>query len=750
MTVDQLLFEVVRRLFEALTDGGVLEALDADIREALLLAYARTSLAFKETSSRARESSQTISLDLSRLGAPAAALGLGAPKLGMSRKRTDSMAREASFLAYSHADVEHDFLRILDLLNLRTLAPVTRRRRLRQRRPPWRGRLVVVLDELDKLTVTPEGVEAVDSLLMGLKNLLTARNVHFVFVGGPELHDAFMRDVARGNSVYESVFACHLYVPCLWQSSRELLGQIRDDADPVAKEDIGALVRYLDFKARGIPRLLIRELNSVVRWIDGRPTIVIEDIDAARVSFYAWMQEIVVDFLETAVDQEVLSMPIDEDRWRLGAYYITDWVLRRGASVFTIPEILGGESTPSPLMHASVERVERLVKHLAAHRVVEELWSPDAHHTIIGDADQASVYRLAPRVVKLLASFAHRHELERAELRGVAEGPDDSGPGVAMPPATPWMTSQGVSSVNSRRYQLGELIAVGGMGRIYQGHDRRLNREVAIKVLASHLLRDEEARGRWRREAAIAKQLDHPHIVHTYDVIDDAEHASAIVMELIRGPSLRAVLPLQPASAVAIADQLLSALAYAQDFGLARFDIKPENVVFPGRARAIIVDLGLVKRTQGGPDMFSTMETPADASGPLLGTPAYMSPEQARGGALDIRSDLYCVALVLYETIVGQHLRDLDGSPGEILHEARTKEPELAHLGVSDALRAVLTTALALEPRDRYKSPEEMRAALGETPEWLEGRDLEAHELLNPREAGDVRGRLAVMPAVHG
>ena len=80
--------------------------------------------------------------------------------------------------------------------------------------------------DMKGMTSTPEGVKAVDELLMGLKNLLTARNVHFVFVGGPELHDAFMSDVARGNSVYESVFACHMYVPCLWEASEKLVGEI--------------------------------------------------------------------------------------------------------------------------------------------------------------------------------------------------------------------------------------------------------------------------------------------------------------------------------------------------------------------------------------------------------------------------------------------------------------------------------------------------------------------------------------------
>jgi serine/threonine protein kinase len=748
MTVDQLLFEVVRRLFEALTDSGVLDTLAPDIRHALLLAYARTSLAFKETSSRTRESTQSLSLDIGQLGAAGAAMGIVTPKLGVTRKRADTMAREASFLAYSHADVEHDFLRILALLDASSAlaAPSgSRFPRLRRRRRPWRGRLVVVLDELDKLTSDPKGLAAVDALLTGLKNLLTARNVHFVFVGGPELHDAFMRDVARGNSVYESVFACHLYVPCVWQASRNLLRAVVEEPGTAGAERLNTLVDYLDFKARGIPRLLLRELNSLVRWRDGRPEIAVTELDDARVKFYADIQSAVTEFVDTAMDTDTLTMPIDQDRWRLGAYYITDWILRRGTAEFTVADILGDEATPNSLMHASPDRVEKLIGYLQAHRIVEKIWYQDASHTMIGDAAQANSYRLTPRVVGELASFARRNERERAELRGARLVRGETPEGMVAA-GTPWATSAGVPRLKQGRYERGDLIGVGGVGRVYRGLDRVLNRAVAIKILAPHLLGDVTARGRWRREAEIAIQLRHDHIVRTYDVVDDGGEVAAIVMDLVEGPSLRDVIPLRTPAAVAVVGQLLSALSYAQGFGLARFDLKPENVVFQGSSRAVIVDLGLVKRTHPGSGGFNTLMQ--IQTRPLrLGTPAYMSPEQAVGEPVDIRSDLYCLGLVLYETIVGRHLRDLRGTPEDILSRV-ADPPVLVELEVSEELRAVLSRALALAPGDRFGSPDEMQTALLATPEGAASRSLEAAELLLPRDAPPTRGRLAVLPSV--
>ena len=130
----------------------------------------------------------------------------------MSSKTTDSLALEASFLAYSAADVEHDFLRIVSLF-----------RRRGQPASTGAARIVVVVDELDKLTASDAGRKSLDNLVSGLKNLLTTWGVHFVFIAGPDLHDLSMRHSHRGNSVYDSVFGWQLYVPCVWQATDRLL-----------------------------------------------------------------------------------------------------------------------------------------------------------------------------------------------------------------------------------------------------------------------------------------------------------------------------------------------------------------------------------------------------------------------------------------------------------------------------------------------------------------------------------------------
>src|SRR5262249_29850096 len=151
----------------------------------------------------------------------------------LSRKTTASLATQASFLTYTDADVEHDFLRIVSLVARGEAVPPSRRRfRSRGQEPHWQGKLVIVIDELDKLTMQEDGMEYVRGLMAGLKNLSTARGVPFLFVAGPDLHDESNRDSRRGNSVYDSVFGWQIYIPCLWDATERLLTAVIDERDP--------------------------------------------------------------------------------------------------------------------------------------------------------------------------------------------------------------------------------------------------------------------------------------------------------------------------------------------------------------------------------------------------------------------------------------------------------------------------------------------------------------------------------------
>lgn len=424
-TTERLLFAIVRRVFEKLSDSGALESLPPDTRHALLVAYMRTSLSFKETQSEARERSAGMDLGIGPGKLVRAAADLAGPTISMSAKRSHSLATEAAFLAYSETDVEYDLMRIVDLV-ARLPMPATGRRsrgrrlRLKRHGPDQpRLHLVIVLDEVDKLTADAAGLATMEELLSGIKNVLTMSGAHFLVVAGPDLHDRAIRDVARGNGVYESVFGWRLYVPCIWDAPERLMADIVSSDAVVDPEAHEALVHYLRFMARGVPRRLLHEVNSLVAWDeDGRPRMRIGAKDMERVEFYARLERILRDYIERSGRNWLFPVAIDEDRWRLSSYYVVDWVLQSEGQPFTAADLLrpGEDAELNPLLRVSRRNVEGLLDHLAGHQILQVLREMNATATVYGDVAESSekVFCLAEDIRRLLYGFAAQHESERA------------------------------------------------------------------------------------------------------------------------------------------------------------------------------------------------------------------------------------------------------------------------------------------------------------------------------------------------
>ena len=205
-------------------------------------------------------------------------------------------------------------------------------------------------------------------------------------------------------------------------------------------------------------------------------------------------------------------------------------------------------------------------------------------------------------------------------------------------------------------YEILSAIGRGGMGEVYRARDTRLGREVAIKTLPGDLSRDGEHLARFRREARAASALNHPNICTIYDL---AEHDTRpfIVMELLRGETLadvlgRGALPLDRSLEIAL--QLSDALASAHGEGIIHRDIKPANLFVTERGVAKILDFGLARIQHAGADDLATQADMVTVVGGVVGTVAYMSPEQARGEPLDARTDLFSLGVVLYQMLTGR------------------------------------------------------------------------------------------------
>ncbi|MFY9587099.1 MAG: PASTA domain-containing protein [Actinomycetota bacterium] len=270
-------------------------------------------------------------------------------------------------------------------------------------------------------------------------------------------------------------------------------------------------------------------------------------------------------------------------------------------------------------------------------------------------------------------------------------------------------TDRRIARLVGGRYQVTGLIASGGMGEVFQAHDKTLDRTVALKVLRAGLGSDQDFVAKFRKEATIAGRLSHPNIVQVYDFGQADDGSAYMAMELVEGQNLREVLNtngrLRPAVAARIAGQVCAALEAARKAGLVHRDIKPENILLTADGQVKVADFGL-SRTMA--------ESHATQAGALFGTAHYLAPEQVEGKRSDHRADLYALGVVLYEMLTGatpfsgdtplvvayQHVRETVPRPGEKI------------AGVPPTLDEIVARATSRDPAKRFGSAAEMGETL--------------------------------------
>jgi eukaryotic-like serine/threonine-protein kinase len=272
-----------------------------------------------------------------------------------------------------------------------------------------------------------------------------------------------------------------------------------------------------------------------------------------------------------------------------------------------------------------------------------------------------------------------------------------------------------------KHYEIESELGRGGMGVVYRARDTRLGRLVALKVLPPELTGDGERRERFEQEARLASRLSHPAIAQIYDV-DEGPDGLFIAMELVEGRTVKSLIQsreLDVLGAIEIAIQVAGGLQKAHEAGIVHRDIKPENLMVTPDGHAKILDFGLAKLLEppsgGAPEGISHMETLAKTqAGFVLGTLRYMSPEQARGQAVDSRSDIFSLGIVLYEMVTGQ-LPFSGASPLDTLHAIAFEETRpitTMRPNLPPSLQRVVTRCLRKRAADRYADAKELAAEL--------------------------------------
>ncbi|MGH9274336.1 MAG: protein kinase domain-containing protein [Acidimicrobiales bacterium] len=288
--------------------------------------------------------------------------------------------------------------------------------------------------------------------------------------------------------------------------------------------------------------------------------------------------------------------------------------------------------------------------------------------------------------------------------------PPDGAPLTASPPS-----GSLAGRVLGGRYRLESLVASGGMAQVWRGTDDVLRRQVAVKLLHPHLVADATFVERFRQEAVAAARLAHPGIVAIYDTCSE-DGVEAIVMELVVGRTLRERLddptPIDPWQAAGLAAQVAEALDAAHRAGLVHRDIKPANVLLSSDGRVKVADFGIAK---------AVADADLTQPGLMVGTAKYLAPEQVRGEAVDPRTDLYSLGVVLYEMLCGRapFVADTDAATALARLQRDPLRPRQVRAGIPKTLEVVVCRAMAREPDERYDTAADLRAALlaaGATP----------------------------------
>src|SRR5271169_7143730 len=271
-------------------------------------------------------------------------------------------------------------------------------------------------------------------------------------------------------------------------------------------------------------------------------------------------------------------------------------------------------------------------------------------------------------------------------------------------------------------YEILAPIGAGGMGEVYRARDAKLGRDVALKVLPEEFARDGERMARFQREAKVLASLNHPNIASIYG-LEDSSTTHALVMELVEGPTLAdrikaGAIPID--EALRIAKQICEGLEYAHERGIVHRDLKPANVKVTSDDAVKVLDFGLAKAIEGDASSIDIANSPtvsrmATQAGVLLGTAAYMSPEQAKGKTVDRRADVWAFGCVLYEMLTGK-MAFSGETVTDTLAAVIRAEPDWSQLPAATPVRVrvLLQRCLQKDPKERLRDIGDARISLDE------------------------------------
>lgn len=725
----ELIFSISRRLYEELRVRGLLKRLPKQIAQQIWLNYTRTAASVVVSNTNTRE--DAVSFGGNSAGGPKPNLSWGG-----STRLTSTMGSSFTYLAYGQSDAEDDLTTMVGLLSRTRLAPKSLVRRLLGKTDPPIS-LILVLDELDKLTTTGDGLTALRALLTSLKAILSTTGIHIVCVAGVDLYDEARRDARQGNGVYESLFSWIDYVPCRWFGAADFLEAIGVRlVDPEVKE---VLIPALDFSSRGNLRRLSQDVSRLIV-IDqaGTPSLSVNGVERERVALFAELDDIVTNHTNAVEIQP--RQTIGSDRLRLSTYAICDWVLGTQGAVFSAEQLVEGPLALSSQLGVSRTRVERFLARLADSGFIEAKWRPGRGETVVPAAREVK-YRLSDDARHRLAALAladpdsvSPESLESPDLlppwalHVVAPEPWSARSGNASGPAWPPMvlprsitvaapTTGAVAStgligpgdVLLGRWAVGELLGVGGSASVYRANDLFDSHvSIVLKVFDTPLTfwHPEEWEEGWGSGARLLG-LRSDNVCGVHAAVSTGGGQLALVERYVGGDSL--ITALRDGGSVdwtATLRDITGGVRDAHTAGLCNLDVKPHNIIIsPGGDGATLIDIDLSSLID--PHFRSRSRRRR------VGTPNYVAPEVFRDMPFSASADIYSLGVVFAE-MAGISLRPAanETTPANNAASHPLGESVILAASLPVEVKHFLMRCVPISPDERFQSVDELQDAM--------------------------------------